>query len=368
MPTMNSCPKVSVLMPVYNGERYLREAIESILGQRFTKFELLIIDDGSTDRSWEIIRSYDDPRIRLIKNVKNIGLIKTLNSGLALARGEYLARQDQDDISHPARLEKQLAYLNSHPEIALIGTKVNPIDWRGRKIKAYGYCIVSGELAIRWYSMFNSPFAHPSVMMRTEIVRDMGGYDERFPACEDYDLFSRIIAEHGATNLEEALIDYRCHPASMTPNITKEHNLIAGRIMRRSFSKYLGIDPPDEWIELWLNINNLGNFNVSINVNKLIQYIESAYDKFVSLYPIAQDDGEIKKHISQMLIRIAYNSAQKDRLASIYCFYRVLRRDPQLASAFFPKYFISLVLGRHRILVSRKLREYQAGLNRWRSK
>lgn len=120
----NRLPSVTILMPVYNGERFLRQTIESILNQTFTDFEYLIIDDASTDTSRDIIRCFNDPRIRLVENVKNDGLIKTLNRGLALAQGEYIARQDQDDISHPTRIEKQFAFLNDNPEIVLLGTQI----------------------------------------------------------------------------------------------------------------------------------------------------------------------------------------------------------------------------------------------------
>src|SRR3989344_7907586 len=203
---INNNPMVTVLMPVYNGERYLRQYIESILNQAYKDYELLIIDDASTDTSRKIIHSYHDPRIRLIENTGNLGLIKTLNHGLSLAKGDYIARQDQDDISHPMRLEKQVGYLNSHPEIVLLGTRIDTIDQKGRKSESYGYSTASSEDAIYWQLMFTNPFAHPSVMMRATTVRAIGGYDEYFIDCEDYDLFSRLTHAHKTTNLNEALL------------------------------------------------------------------------------------------------------------------------------------------------------------------
>src|SRR4051794_29608800 len=115
-------PKVTVLLAVYNGERYLREAIDSILGQTFQDFEFLIINDGSTDSTREIILSYHDPRIRLVDNEDNIGQTRSLNRGLALAAGQFVARQDADDISEPERLASQVAFLEIHPEVVLLGT------------------------------------------------------------------------------------------------------------------------------------------------------------------------------------------------------------------------------------------------------
>ena len=354
----NSGPKVTVLMAVYNGERYLRESIESILNQTFTDFEYLIIDVCSMDSSRDIIRSYGEPRIRLIKNANNLGLIKTLNRGLALAKGQYIARQDQDDISHPERLKKQADFLISHPEIVLLGTRVNSIDPYGRKSKLYGCCTVSSELAIRWQLMFDNPFVHPSVMMRTEIVRKIGGYDEHFLECEDYDLFSRLAYTYRTTNLKEALLDYRYHFDSMDANRTKENSLLIGDIYRRTFKIYMNVEPPKEWVRLWLSVKNHHNFNCAINMKKLVNYIEFAYNKFVSIYPAAKSDAEIKKHMSHMLIRISYNLVLKDCIASIYCFYCVFKRDVLLACAFLPKYFVALILGSHRTFLSKKLRGY----------
>jgi len=118
-------PKVTVLMPVYNAEKYLKEAIGSILGQSFSDFEFLIINDGSTDSSVKIIKSYDDPRIRFIANEKNLGVIPTLNKGFALAQGEFIARMDADDISLPKRLELQADFMDKHPEAGAIGLTAN---------------------------------------------------------------------------------------------------------------------------------------------------------------------------------------------------------------------------------------------------
>jgi glycosyltransferase involved in cell wall biosynthesis len=128
-------PKVTVLMSVYNGEEHLREAIDSILNQTYKNFEFLIIDDGSTDGSVNIIRSYLDPRIRLIKNKKNIGITRSLNKGLKLARGEYIARMDDDDIAFPERLEKQVRFLNEHVNVGLVGGSDITINGVGDEIR-----------------------------------------------------------------------------------------------------------------------------------------------------------------------------------------------------------------------------------------
>lgn len=355
----NNKPLVTVLMPVYNAERYLRQAIESILSQTFTDFEYLIVDDGSTDTSRDIIRSYHDLRIRLIENDKNQGIIKTLNRGLALAKGEYIARQDADDISRPTRLEKQVAFLNSFPEIVLLGTEVNSIDQRGRRSKPFGCCTLSSELSIRWQLMFDNPFVHPSVMMRTEIVRNIGGYDEHFLACEDYDLFSRLTYAYKTTNLKETLLDYRFQSNSVDASRTKENTLLIGDILRRTYTGYMKVNPPEEWINAWLSIKNPHGLYSSVNLKEFLRYIDRTYTKFISLYPNAQSDQEIKNQIAHMLIRIAFNMARKDRINSIYCFCHVFKRNIQLACKFLPKYIVIIILGPYKNFILMKLRKYR---------
>ncbi len=351
-------PTVTVLMPVYNGARFLRESIESILNQTFNDFECLIIDDASTDTSREIIRSFTDPRIKLIENANNCGLVKTLNRGLALAKGEYIARQDQDDISYPARLEKQVTFLNSHPQIVLLGTNIHNIDENGKKSISYGYSIVSTPAAIHWQIIFDNPFVHSSVMFRTEIIRNLGGYNDHFNACEDFDLFSRVCSSYGTTNLNEKIIEYRYHSASMIATSTKANNLLIGEILSRNYRHTLNLDAPPEWIELWLTINNPYNFQQSVDAKKLVHHIQTNYRQFISRYPDAKDNAEIKRNITHMLIRSAFNLALKDRGASLYCFYQVMKKDLLLSCSILPKYFFALVCGCHRALISQRIKTF----------
>jgi glycosyltransferase involved in cell wall biosynthesis len=161
-------PKVTMLMSVYNGARFLREAIESILGQTFRDFEFLIVDDGSTDDSREMILSYCDPRVRLVINDRNVGLPRSLNRGLDLAQGEYVARQDADDISESARLAKQVAFLDSYHDVALLGTWYRKIDEGGRIIGDRQ--LPCDHVRIRWCQLFFCPFVHTAIMLRKSPV------------------------------------------------------------------------------------------------------------------------------------------------------------------------------------------------------
>ncbi|BAZ42345.1 glycosyl transferase family protein [Calothrix sp. NIES-4101] len=211
----NNTPKITVLMPVYNGECYLQETIDSILSQTLCDFEFLIINDGSTDYTKEIICSYNDPRIRLIDNESNLGLTKCLNKGLQLAKGELIARQDADDISYPERFAQQVDFLETHPEVALLGTWYNIID-------AQGNIVGQGEkpckcTQIRWELSFCCSFIHSSVMFRkSTILEQVGFYDETFIYAQDYDLWCRIACKLKVANLNEYLLKLRLNPSSMT--------------------------------------------------------------------------------------------------------------------------------------------------------
>jgi len=204
-------PKISVLMPVFNGSPFLGEAIRSILGQSFGDFEFLIINDGSTDDSAAVIRGFADPRIRFIDNPVNAGLVKTLNAGLQEARGEYIARMDQGDIAMPERLGVQLDYLEAKAEVFLLGSPALIIDEEGRVIKKSR--VFPGKEVAAILPIQNC-LIHPSIMFRAEPKRL---YRERMLFCEDYDLYLRLLSE-GMTlrNLDRPLLRYRISSRSIS--------------------------------------------------------------------------------------------------------------------------------------------------------
>jgi glycosyltransferase involved in cell wall biosynthesis len=202
-------PRVSVVMSVYNGERHLSEAIESILVQTFSDFEFIIIDDGSTDGTPTILKGYNDARIVLIRNQRNIGLACSLNKGLALAQGEYVARMDADDVALPHRFEMQAAFLERHPEIGILGSGCRLIDSTGLERGVYWAPALS-DLHIRWTSLLRNPFWHPTVTMRRDVLVQNGlSYDETFQTTQDYELWTRLLKFTRGANLGELLIRYR---------------------------------------------------------------------------------------------------------------------------------------------------------------
>ena len=206
---------ISVLMSVYNGELYLAEAIESILAQTFDSFEFLIINDGSTDSSEKIINSYDDPRIRLENNEGNKGLVYSLNKGLNLARGKYIARMDCDDIAWPHRLEKQFTFMEANPNVGICGTWFEAFDKQTDWKRTVRFPVK--DTAIRALMFTQSPFCHPSVMMRKELFEI---YDLKYPSeyyrAEDYGLWIKLLNYTDGYNLPEVLLRYRRHETNET--------------------------------------------------------------------------------------------------------------------------------------------------------
>lgn len=214
MTRLPSSPRVSVVMAVHNGERHLRQALESLLAQRLADIEVIAVDDGSTDATPYILASVADPRLRVVRRT-HAGQTPCLNVGLWLARAPYVARQDADDVSLPERLEQQAAYLDRHAEVALLGSGVTVIDEEGRHLRDYIYPNEHEALVAR-LMRFESPFAHTTFVFRKEVVRGLGGYDERFAKAQDFDLLCRVTESHRIASLDVPLCQLRLSIDSST--------------------------------------------------------------------------------------------------------------------------------------------------------
>lgn len=210
-------PRVSIVLAVYNGERHLRKAIQSLLTQTFRDFELIVVNDGSTDRSREIVLASSDPRVRLLDNPQNLGLTPSLNRGIDAARGEFIARLDADDVATPNRLACQIAFLDRHPEIALVGSWWRRIDETGRRLGRERSPL--DHTLLRWSLLFYCPFNHSAVTWRRHAVNDaVGPYDSTFSYAMDWEYWSRIASRLRVANIGRVLAEYRVGPYSMTAN------------------------------------------------------------------------------------------------------------------------------------------------------
>jgi glycosyltransferase involved in cell wall biosynthesis len=215
---------LTVLMPVYNGERFLKSAIESILSQSFGNFEFLIINDGSTDNSNKIIGSFHDKRIIHISNEKNLGLISTLNKGINLSRGKYIARMDGDDISMPDRLLKQVSFLEANPEISMVAAHVQLIDEEENDLGNWEEDIqCKTEKQIKSLLPYTNCIAHPTIVIRTAIAKKFL-YEEKQTNNEDWDLWMRLVSSgHRVVKINETLLKYRLHANSITLQSNQEN-------------------------------------------------------------------------------------------------------------------------------------------------
>lgn len=232
-----AAPKVTVLLPVHNGERFIEAAVGSVLTQTFADFELLVIDDGSTDRTPELLRSFTDPRLRIEKNPENLRLIRSLNRGLELARGEYIARMDADDICFPERLEKQVAFLDANREIGVVGSEI--VIFENDHTQGYRHApIPLTTEQIRWELLRISCLYHPTVMIRHSVFETVAPYNPEYAHCEDYELWLRVSRAHGLANLPFPLLYYRRHASSISSKhfedqLQRGETLLAGEIERR---------------------------------------------------------------------------------------------------------------------------------------
>jgi glycosyltransferase involved in cell wall biosynthesis len=213
---MNSNPRVTVFIPAFNREDYVCTAINSMLAQQYTDFEILVVDDGSTDRTPERVDAYADPRVRLVRSESNRGIPAARNRGLDEARGEYIALLDSDDVSYPERLGRQVDVLDRHPDLVQIGSGCTLMDAEGRLLKRVRRHPLRPD-DVDAHLLFHCSLINRTIMARTEALRALR-YDESFPRCQDYDLHVRLAEDHRMANLPDLLVCGREHQGRITRN------------------------------------------------------------------------------------------------------------------------------------------------------
>lgn len=247
-------PKVSVVMPVYNGEAYLREAIESILFQTYQDFELLVIDDGSTDGTAAILQEFAaDERVKVLCNASNTGLIYTRNKGVANSQGEYIAILDSDDIAMPNRLEQQVAFLDANPEFVMVGSSIDLIDSEGNFIRKQHYPAPSKFIPS--LLLFQNNFAQSAVMLRKACL-PAPCYREGYEQVEDYDLWIRLANSYKVANLPQTLVKYRHHQSSISNAKATVHTDRIKKVLANQLQN-IGITPTATELDLHYRIGIL---------------------------------------------------------------------------------------------------------------
>jgi glycosyltransferase involved in cell wall biosynthesis len=246
-------PRVSVVMPVYNVAPYVAATIGSVLAQTFTDFELLVLDDCSTDGTAAVVQALRDPRIRFLQNARNLGRAGTDNAALPHVRGEFIAKMDGDDLCHPERLARQVAYLDSHPEVNVMGAWMQNFG-----ASTYLNRYPTTPAAAQVLTLFTLPTGNPSVMLRTRLLREQGmTYDESLRQTEDYDFFARYVRELRIATLPEALIQYRVPPDAGKATILTERATVADEVRARLLRDW-GVASTERELEIHNTIAMLG--------------------------------------------------------------------------------------------------------------
>ncbi len=290
-------PKVSVIMAAYNSDKYIEEAILSILNQTLKDFELIIVDDCSTDNVPEIIKKYQelDPRIITVRNETNSGLTISWNRGIKLAKTDYVLMMDSDDIAYPNRLETQYNFMEQNPNVPLIGSGVELMDENGHVFKRRIGLTDPDEIKFR--ILLRNPFVHPSTIYRRGVFEEMGGYNKKYENSEDYALFSAITEKYRPVCIPQILLKYRQNHQSITRlsksrKIQIENSL---KISSENINQYMTLSPE----------------NVRILVSAVNQWPTSLHHILKSL--------SIYKNLLKLYINIEkLNEEQKERVTKIY--------------------------------------------------
>ena len=290
-------PVVTVLMSVRNGLPYLPEAVASVLAQSFADFEFIILDDASTDGTADYLRSVGDPRLRVISLAENIGLTAALNRGLGEARGEFVARHDADDLSHPRRLQEQVAFLRANPACAVVGSQARLVDARGRSLGKKNFPL--SHRSICFAHLFDNAFAHSAVTFRRASV---GSYDEAWTASQDYELWSRVSERYALANLPQWLVTLRVLDGSITSQ-HKRPELIR-RVQAAHYSRLVARAASETDLDL------IALFRTRVPPERLEDFRALLAELCASTYavwPGVNGASDFRRTLAMMHERIGYN-------------------------------------------------------------
>lgn len=292
-------PTVSVVMPVYNEAAYVKAAIDSVLQQTRTDLELVIVDNGSTDTTPEILRQISDPRVRLFRNERNLGSAVAGNQAVRKSRAALIARMDADDIALPHRLAAQVAAFSARPELALLGGQVCHVDQSGRRLLRKFAPRALTPVGIAWQALFGSPFIHSTTMFTRESFEAAGGYDERMQRSSDFALFSRIQATGCVANLPDVLIRLRHIERPVLQDVT--YDRLVRAVIAENARRYLGFQSADDylarliaaWPDFCLWLRGAETPDVESEHAALSEFISVFRHRFRELHPDPAGDREI---------------------------------------------------------------------------
>lgn len=329
---MSAPPPVSVVMSVYNGQRFLREAITGLLDQSLGDFEFIIVDDGSTDESSAILAEYarKDGRIKLYRQ-ENQGLIASLNKGCSIAKGKYIARMDADDVSLPMRLEKQVRYMENHPSIGILGTWLRIIDNKGRLGPPWRAPTTPG--AVKWALMFENCLAHPTIMMRREVFECLGSYNPEAVNVEDYDLWVRATKLTQLANIPEVLLKRRDWEGSICSTNFQAQETHVLKTMQSMIAPLIKSNVSADSINSLRQIN-LGNHSLLTSlgqINTAAALIQRLYSAYIRATPLSKREiREIDRNVGKKLYTLALAANKLSTRRSLAFFMLAFRLDHRL--------------------------------------
>jgi len=307
----NRNPTVSVIIPTYNRAHLVGRAIRSVLNQTCQDFELIVVDDGSTDNTWQILQSYaaSEPRIVLVRNETNVGVATSLNKGLGLAQGEYIAPMDADDVSLSGRLAAQMSFLDEYPEVGVVGCAVQIINARGSLMRVVRPPTMHG--LILWALCFSTPLAHPTVVFRRAVVEHVGGYDDALLANQDRDLWQRLSSVTRFANLPDVYFLYGWHPHTVSHRHADVQVRNSAKAGQRMMARILAYEVP---FEICYNFR-LGRFETVDDALQAARVIHSLYDAFMAKESLSiLDKRAIRQDAARRLISLAWRWMYKARM------------------------------------------------------
>ena len=348
---MTPAPPITVLMPVFNGASHLRAAIDSILAQTHRAFEFLIVDDGSTDATPQILATYQDSRIRVERFERNRGLSAALNHGLQLAAAPLIARQDADDVSHPRRLAAQLACFDQHAALVIAGSQARSLNERGAVIGKVNRPLE--RASIHWYAVVDNPFIHTAVMFQRSVALDCGGYEAAFdPYSQDYALWWRMIQRGPSLNLRDRLVDYRVNAASIIGRTgasgdgayrARFEQVVTELVSRHALAEFGARGLPSEDARL------LAGFIAGIDAARLDRFLDvfgRVLSWYEAMHPEAAASADFRATLARQYDAIAYRVRPPSRRNAARVYAGALSRHPALAGAFsWPRVIAMLTLG-----------------------
>ncbi len=308
-------PIVSVVMTVYNGARYIAETIECILQQTFSDFEFIIVDDGSTDATGQILQHYAalDRRICLLHNEQNQGISMASNRALAVTQGRYIAITDADDLSMPERLQKQVAFLDEHPAIGVVSTRIRQIDPQGQALSWVDSRPTQPAL-VQWALFFRCCVAHGSAMVRQCVYQQTQGYDSAYDYGFDYAFWLRVGRFTQIANLPERLLAVRVHAASASQRYRQRQDHYALLAQQRAISTWLGRPIALEVIRAFSHLDKTATLPHAYQAAIVLGELHHAYAQTVSLS--TSEQRQIQHNVNKQRCYLLFKAMRLPQLAA----------------------------------------------------